>query len=282
MWTLESNGAAPAWDAQRSTRLVDFRFPSGRPMMTIDHHPATGYRVAAPGYGAHVVAGDGRSIVSALPAGAPWRWQRLAAAQVLPLAASLRGKAAFHASAVTIGGRAFAFSARSGTGKTTLALNLVGRGALLVTDDVLAIETVDGGVVAHAGARLVNVDPAVLRSLSPAARGRVGRRAGRGAKIQLVADLPSQPLTLGGLCLLRRTRRADVLVERAPAPDPRELLATAFLSYVRSAPHLSALLDACARLGDQVPVYRVELPDGMPAADAAARVEERLAEASGA
>ena len=61
-------------------------------------------------------------------------------AQVLPLAAVLRGTHVLHASAVALAGRAVAFMGRSGVGKTTLAGRIVAHGARLMTDDVLAVD----------------------------------------------------------------------------------------------------------------------------------------------
>ena len=56
-----------------------------------------------------------------------------------------------HASAVALDGRALAFVAPSGTGKTSVAAHLVARGASFLTDDALAVEPVPGGLLAHPG-----------------------------------------------------------------------------------------------------------------------------------
>lgn len=60
--------------------------------------------------------------------------------QVVPLLLSKRGKLVFHASAVEIEGRAIAFVAESGTGKSTLAANFAISGYRFLTDDGLVVE----------------------------------------------------------------------------------------------------------------------------------------------
>lgn len=55
-----------------------------------------------------------------------------------------------HASCVAIGGKAVLISGRSGSGKSDLALRLIDRGALLVSDDYTIVRRVDGRLLAGA------------------------------------------------------------------------------------------------------------------------------------
>ena len=65
---------------------------------------------------------------------------------------TLRGEEPLHSTAVEIGGRAIGLLGRSGAGKSTLAAFLIGRGARLVTDDMLRLRFDDNdGVFAFAG-----------------------------------------------------------------------------------------------------------------------------------
>ncbi len=57
-----------------------------------------------------------------------------------------RGALLLHASAVTIGGRAWVFSGPSGVGKTTLGVTLEGS---LLCDETVAIAPADGGAIVH-------------------------------------------------------------------------------------------------------------------------------------
>lgn len=55
-----------------------------------------------------------------------------------------------HASAVSIGGRAVLIGGRSGHGKSDLALRLIDRGALLISDDYTFLRRIEGKAVASA------------------------------------------------------------------------------------------------------------------------------------
>ena len=138
------------------------------------------------------------------PSGSGLQWQRLFFAQVLPLAAALQGLEILHASAVVLDGRALGFVAPSGTGKTSLAINLAAAGAELLTDDVLALDVSTARPTAYEGARLVNVARHEYAALDPAARLRLGSVIGRTAKV------PCSP----GRSSLERSARGALL----PAP----------------------------------------------------------------
>ncbi len=66
-------------------------------------------------------------------------WQQVLLGRVLPNVAILRGYEALHASAVSSPAGVVAILAPSGTGKTTLALELLRRGWSLFADDVLVL-----------------------------------------------------------------------------------------------------------------------------------------------
>lgn len=59
-----------------------------------------------------------------------------------------------HATSVMIDGRAVLLSGRSGSGKSDLALRLIDRGALLVSDDYTLLENRDGVLFASAPPRI--------------------------------------------------------------------------------------------------------------------------------
>ena len=84
-----------------------------------------------------------------------------------------------HASAVVLDGAAVAFTAPSGTGKSTLAAHLVAAGASFLTDDVLALDDRNGVVEAHSGPARTSVSPAELRTMTPHDRALLGARAER-------------------------------------------------------------------------------------------------------
>ena len=59
-----------------------------------------------------------------------------------------------HASCVAIGGRAVLLAGRSGAGKSDLALRLIDRGAILVSDDYTELRCVGGTLLAGAPATI--------------------------------------------------------------------------------------------------------------------------------
>lgn len=267
------------WPGSPVESVLDRRFPDGRLMMSVAR--ANGdYRIYAPRYGRHIVSGDGTTLYSALPRVATWRWQRLLFAQVLPLAAALQGLSLFHASAVALGGRGLAFSAPSGTGKTSLAAHLVARGATFLTDDVLAVEPATDGLLAHPGAGITSLDESEWRAMSPDGRDRLGRRVGRSDKSHFALDVAQQPVPLVAMYLLRRNSQAECFsIERSRTVEPSRLLGSAFVTFVRTPEYLMHQLEACARIAESVDVFDVVVPEAFDAGRVAAEVEEHAQEA---
>ena len=278
VWTRVTTDEAigDEWRNGRTTRVVDQRFPDGRPMMSIDTDSGGAFLVESPGYGAHLVSADGMRITSVLPPDAPWNWQRLFVAQALPLAAALRGFEPLHASAVAVDGCAIAFSAPSGTGKTSIAMHLVAAGAMLMTDDVLALEATQDSIQAHPGARLLAADSRELAAVENRA-GELGTILGDEGKIYLRPVLASRPMPLGALYrLVRRPPGGEVrIVEEAP-PQPRDVLATTFLAYVTTPERMTRHLELAVRLAHTARFFVAHVPAGTPAQSAAALLEHHV------
>jgi hypothetical protein len=238
-----------------------------------------GYLIDAPGHGRYLVAADGsevRCAVDGLPA---VNWQRALLAQVIPLAATLKGMELIHASAVALGGGAYAFSGASGAGKSSIAAHLVALGATPLTDDVLALETTPFGLRAHAGPRRANVFDDELQEIPSSRRDRLGPAVARLDKVQLDLPVTAESSPLLGLYLLER--HADVEefeIVALDAPDPTLLLGAAFVPYVTGADRLRTQLETCARLASEARVCRLRIPLSTPASLVARRVtEEALA-----
>jgi hypothetical protein len=241
--------------------------------MRIEHHPIAGYLVAAPGHGTHLVSSDGRSVWSALPNVPAWRWQRLLFAQVLPLAATLQGLELFHASAVALGDQVVGFVAASGTGKTSVAAHLMAGGAELVTDDVMTLEPREGEVRVHPGTGNFSVHGRELRAMSASGRERLGRPLGRSGKTYLARRPLARPLPLAAVYFLQRHGGPGRFSIEASPSDPRLLLSSAFIWYLRTPEYLRNHLDACARIAAAVPLFTVHIPNGVHAAAVAERIE---------
>lgn len=86
-------------------------------------------------------------------------WQQVLLTRVLPDVALARGYEALHSSALASPAGVVAIAAPSGTGKTTLALELLRRGWPLTCDDVLVLGAgpQPGSVLAHPGGPHMNV-----------------------------------------------------------------------------------------------------------------------------
>jgi hypothetical protein len=270
---------ARAWRGSNGVTVIDRRMVDGRRFMTIEYDATLGFRIWASRFGQHIVSSDGLRISSALPAVPAWRWQRLLFAQVLPLAAALRGRAPFHASAVVFDDDAIGFVAASGTGKTSLAAHLVAEGADFMTDDVLSLEFDGRRVLAHPGPSMTSVAQEQLATMTVEGRARLGQRIGREAdKTHFKPSVVSKPSPLAALFFLHReSNGANFRIERMRSPDPRTLLASTFIPYTRSPGHLLSHLDTCATIAREVPVFTMRIPPGVPADDAAAAVRDRLA-----
>ena len=164
-----------AWRPGRRSTYSSGDFPTAACVMSVQHDSELGYRIYAPRVGRHLVANDGRQVTSALPDIAPWRWQRLLFAQVLPLVATLQGLELLHASAVRLSqGTTLAFAAAARNRQSSVAAHLVASGASLVTDDVLALERGSRGVVAHPGVPVMSLAPMELLALTGERARRLG------------------------------------------------------------------------------------------------------------
>jgi hypothetical protein len=265
---------AAAWPRHEAVSLVDRRHPSGRLIMRIDHHARAGYFMAAPRHGTHVISNNGRSVRSALPRAPQWRWQRLLFAQVLPLTAALQGLELYHASAVALDDRVFAFIAPSGIGKTSVAAHLLALGARFVTDDVLALEQEADRVVAHPGPAWASLTPGELLSIPDEARGRLGTVVGRSDKVYLELAPVNRALPLGGIYFLARGRGSGRLqIDEVRTSGAQRLLASSFLWYLATPEHLLTHLEVSAHIAASVPMFDVRIPSGVAAPAVAAAVE---------
>jgi hypothetical protein len=194
----------------------------------------------------------------------------------------LRGREVFHASAVRIGDRAVAFVAPTGGGKSSLALQLVLRGAGFVSDDVLAIERSDaGGVTAHPGASILSVRPAEKAVIERNDWRRLGRVLGTSGKTYVAVEREPDPLPLGALYFLMTKPGAGTRIQSGGV-DPRALLGSSFVVSVATAARLSRLLDVCAEIAASVPLFRVQVDPEQGSAALAAAVEGHVLETQGA
>lgn len=241
--------------SRRAGNEVLYRSDEGEPPHLLIDRRAGGYGVWSPRMGRFQISADGTEILAAVPRGRSWPWQLLFA-QTLPITAAIQGYEVLHASAVAIDGGVVAIVAPSGSGKSTLAFALVRRGAAFVADDVVTVESVDGTLLAHPGAGVVNASAEEVRRGIPHES-----RLARGAKHHLVVARAPGPLPLRALVLLERTgAKARPSIERISEPDPFMLLGSTFVFVVKEAQRLIRQLDIHQAIASSVPVLHARLP----------------------
>lgn len=266
-------GVAPDWPA--SARLIsDERERDGSVNFQIEDGGEAGYRINGPRFGASTISTDGTQLWGVPGRGGIAAWQRMLVAQALPFVAVMRGLEVLHASAVAGDRGAVAFSGPSGTGKTSLALALVRRGATLLADDVLALERAGDELLAHPGTPVAGVEAGEAARLA---------RDGGSSGPVLASDpreriartrLAAAPQPLQALFLLERdAEAAEPRFE--PTADPKLLLSSTFNLLLTSPARLSGLLEVCATLSRRRVERVVFGPEVGPEALAAA-IEARL------
>jgi hypothetical protein len=271
---------ARAWGGAegRATRLREERFGREEADRLIDSDPEIGYRLFARYFGSCLISRDGARLLCVPPPVASWRWQRFLVGRCLPLAAMLRGYEVLHAGAVEIEGGVVAIVGPSGSGKSSLTVHLVLQGASFFTDDVLVLQERAEQLVAHPGFGVVNVRTGEDDRLAGPDREALGPHLGRtGRSKHHYGLMPVQgERPLRALYLLSPGRGGSATIERVSAPDPRRLLASAFIHDVRPPEHLVQLLHVCARLAASVPVFDVAVGGGENASELAARLRAHV------
>jgi hypothetical protein len=254
------------WPTDEAERLVE-EFMGGRTAArTIDRHPGAGYRLYARHFGLARISREGARVVCAPPDVAPWRWQRFLVGRILPWASLLRGNEVFHASAVRLGDGAVAVIGPSGAGKTSIAVQLVLRGAGFLTDDVLALERTGGEVLAHPGASIASVRPSERDAIPRASWRALGSVLGHHEKTYVELPREAEPWPLRAIYYLVPGEDAPTGEIAPMAPDPRQLLASTFVLSVRTPERLRNQLDVCADLARTARAYTATVDPRMGAA----------------
>jgi hypothetical protein len=239
---------AVAWPATAEL-ISDQRKPDGTVNFQIESDDEAGFRIGGPEYGVSVLSSDGGRLVGAVGRNGEDAWQRLLIAQALPFAAVLQGLEVLHASAVVSGGGAVALSGHSGSGKTSLALELCRRGAGFLADDVLALERLDGELVGHPGAPVAGIDRAEAERLS-AGGDPGGQEVFTADSREQVARMPASasPTPLRTLFFLDRRPDGPARPCFEVAADAQALLSSTFNLVLTGPQRLERLLDACSLL----------------------------------
>ncbi len=237
--------------------------PDGTLAIRIDSHPEAGYLLSGPRYGRHLLSADGRRLRIIPAASLAEDRERFLIAQVLPFAAALNGLEVLHASAVAFGDRALAIIGASGAGKTSLALAACRLGARLLTDDVLALETCEHGLLAHPGSPVAGVAHAEAVRVGAGALAAQPLAVNERERV-IATTLAAGPVPLRAVLFL--DRRADG--PREPSFEPIDgagaLLGATFNFVLDDPARLVRLLDVCEGAARGT-VRRVSVSSGLDA-----------------
>jgi hypothetical protein len=130
-------------------------------------------------------------------------WQRVLISKVIPAIGVMRGYEALHAAAVDSPEGVVAIMAPSGFGKSTLAIELMGRGWPLFADDVLILEHDAGTIRAHPGTPHMNLAERSPSATDPQSLGDIlGVLAGERWLAAANTTAHTRPLRM--LCMLER------------------------------------------------------------------------------
>ncbi len=271
--SVEAEGAARGSWPEDSELICDERTPGGGVNFRIESHPHSGYLIAGPEYGAHLLSAEG-SRLTCFPEGvADGAWQRLLIAQVLPFAALLHGLEVFHASAVVKNGEAIAFLGPSRSGKTSLALELCARGAEFMADDVLAVESRAGSLLAHPGSPIAGVDREYQGDRPGESGEEIVAVNARERMVRMRAA--GEPVPLRALFFIDRRSEGPASPRFAPSTDAQMLLAATFNFVLATPARLRGLLDVCA-LAARLRVELISTGPGLSSSALADAVEQRL------
>jgi hypothetical protein len=229
-------------------------------VLTVDLAGRAGYLLHAEGVGRMLVTADGTEVLCD-PLADDFDWVFILAAQVLPLAATLGGLEVLHAAGLGVDGSAALFTGPPGAGKSSLAAALLLQGARLLSDDCVALQRLDGSLIAHPGAGILYLRQLEHDRLSDADRAPLGSPAPFGGKQRYEPKVATAPLPFGALFLLERAERGPA-IEHVDEVDPFTLLAATFNLSVRTPDRLVRQLDMVEELVAADRVYRLRiLPD---------------------
>lgn len=252
---VDPESLALAW-ATPGERLFEREFMGE---ITMSFERAEEYRIWAKGFGRYVVSADGTEVRCERGTVVEHAQERFLFAQVLPLAAVLRGLELLHASGVCLNGAAVAFTGPSGSGKTTLMSRLVARGAGFLTDDALALARGVDGLIAHPGPPYIAVVEGDAEQVDVATR--IGRLVGTSDKLSVEVPVGRDAVPLRAVYHLESGPHLEL--EPIGSDIVRRLLAGVFAPYLVTPERLHRQLAMAQLLCDTVPQLRLQIPRTM-------------------
>ncbi|MGH9138712.1 MAG: hypothetical protein ACRD0G_16985 [Acidimicrobiales bacterium] len=185
-------------------------------------------------------------------------WRRFLLDTVLATASLASGFEALHGGAYERDGAAVAVVAGQGGGKSTMLAELIGRGRLLFTDDILTLSvgTSPASIVAHPGPPLMNLTAETAHAIVACDAGRV-IAAVDGECWVGISRAATTPLPLAAVVMLERGASTRVTVDRIG--HPLELLRNSLISG-RGADRLARRFALFSDVAESVPIRRLRAP----------------------
>ena len=274
---LSDDALIPGAWTEASERIFEWKDTDGESASVVDMRADGCARVWGRDRGEFFVSGDGSKVWCQPDPVEPWQWRRFLVGQVLPLAALLHGFEILHASAVALDESALVLAGPQGAGKSSVAAQLVLRGAAFLADDVVSVERQGDAVLAHPGTPVIGLRHEERVAWSARDLRRLGAPvAEREAEaLVAVACAAKEPAQLSAVYLLDRWSTTDGIAFQS-VPDPRYLLATTFNSVLQTRERLVRMLDVYSALSRVARVFRVGAPASATAGDVADAVRDHL------
>jgi hypothetical protein len=217
------------------------------------------------------LSSDTRRLWCDVEDGSDSSWQRLFLDTILWSCSYLRGFELLHASAVASRHGAVALVSGTGAGKTSLAAELLRRGATLLCDDVLALDRVDGRLAGHPGPPVMNL-PETTAPLE--GERRLASFPGeRWVRLERVA---SAPVPLAAICMLERRAGEDLALVSVDCTT-LDLLPHAF-AFNGTSERAARRFELLSEVATEVPVYRLVADVDVAPGDLADLVHRQLLE----
>lgn len=244
----------------RSAPFQEWNAESGLPSAQF-FHLKRGFLLRFPHIADFIVDATGARVRCIPVPGTGERWRAIHEQQVVPLLLGLHGAHVFHGGAVVVDGRAVAFLAPSGHGKSTLTAAFARRGFAFLTDDCLVLDLHGSAPLAlphEAHVRLWEDSVAVMGGTTA-----VDRRGSSKPRLAAGNGLAheDQARTLAAIYLLGPGEAERPVVTPLPASQALVGLASnAFVLDITRREVLHRNLQVHARLVHQVQVRRLDYP----------------------
>lgn len=249
------------WSGPAGPPVWSARFDDGRDFF-VEQGVAGDYRFSYGSAATFLLSSDRSRLACAPNAGPSVDWMRVLLDSVLFSVALLRGFEALHASAIECEHGVVGFVGCSGAGKTSVAAAFLTRGARLFSDDILAFDPADRGLLVQSGPPLMNL---TLEHGGPP----IGTK---------IASFGNEAWTIAHRAAAGPRPLAALFSLRPSASGPLSVTAVnvwEIVPHALSFPHLTgrargrfALL---CDIAERVPLFRLDVPAGCgPAATAGA------------